>query len=218
MTTVRLSEIFHSIQGEGSRAGMPCAFVRLHGCGLRCTWCDTPYALEHGSGGETVDIEEIVARVEGFGCDFAELTGGEPLEQEGAFELMTRLCDRGYTVAVETGGHADISRVDSRVIVIMDLKCPGSGMTKRNRVSNLEYLKPTDELKFVIANREDYEWARELLRREKLTSRCGEVIFSPVFGAIDAADLASWILEDRIAVRMQLQMHKFIWPPDTRGV
>ncbi len=218
MTTIRLNEIFHSIQGEGSRAGLPCVFVRLHGCGLRCVWCDTPYALDNKAGGETIDIEDVIARAESYGCSFIELTGGEPLEQEGAFELLTRLCDRGHTVAVETGGHVDISRVDSRVIVIMDVKCPGSGMMKKNRLANLDYLKPTDEVKFVIAGREDYEWARDLVRSEGIAQRCREVLFSPVFGSIEAADLARWILDDRLHVRMQLQMHKFIWHPDTRGV
>ncbi|MCZ7556730.1 MAG: 7-carboxy-7-deazaguanine synthase QueE [Bacteroidia bacterium] len=218
MTTVRLNEIFHSIQGEGSRAGLPCVFVRLHGCGLRCFWCDTPYALDHKNGGEVLPLDEVIARVESFGCNFVELTGGEPLEQEGAFELMTELCDRGHTVAVETGGHVDISRVDSRVIVILDLKCPASGMTKKNRLANLEYLKPTDEVKFVIADRADYEWACDLMKTERIGTRCGEVLFSPVFGSIEAADLARWILDDRLRVRMQLQLHKFIWHPDTRGV
>jgi 7-carboxy-7-deazaguanine synthase len=218
MTTIRLNEIFHSIQGEGSRAGLPCVFVRLHGCGLRCSWCDTPYALDHKEGGEPLPLDEVIARVDSFGCTFVELTGGEPLEQEGAFELMTQLCDRGYTVAVETGGHVDISRVDSRVIVILDIKCPASGMTKKNRLANLEYLKPTDEVKFVIADREDYEWARDLMKTERIGTRCGEVLFSPVFGSIEAADLARWILDDRLRVRMQLQLHKFIWHPDTRGV
>jgi 7-carboxy-7-deazaguanine synthase len=218
MTTIRLNEIFHSIQGEGSRAGLPCVFVRLHGCGLRCTWCDTPYALDHKHGGELMTLDEVVARVESFACTFVELTGGEPLEQEGAFELMTRLCDRGHTVAVETGGHVDISSVDSRVVVILDLKCPASGMTKKNRLANLENLKPTDEVKFVIADRADYEWARDLMKVERIGTRCGEVLFSPVFGSVDASELARWILDDRLQVRMQLQLHKFIWHPDTRGV
>lgn len=217
MSMLRVSEIFHSIQGEGSRAGLPCVFVRLHGCGLRCVWCDTPYALDHRSGGEEMDVEHILHRVAVWNCDFVEVTGGEPLEQEGSFDLLTRLCDAEYTVAVETGGHVDISRVDSRVIVIMDLKAPGSGMAKRNRFGNLDYLKSGDEVKFVLASREDYEWARATVREHALTERCG-VLFSPVFSTLAPRDLAQWVLEDGLRLRMQLQMHKFIWDPDARGV
>ena len=217
MSILRVSEIFHSIQGEGSRAGLPCVFVRLHGCGLRCVWCDTPYALDHRNGGEEMAVGDILHRVAAWNCDFVELTGGEPLEQEGCFDLLTRLCDAEYTVAVETGGHVDISRVDSRVIVIMDLKAPGSGMAKRNRFENLDYLKSGDEVKFVLASREDYEWARATVREHALTERCG-VLLSPVFSTLAPRDLAQWVLEDGLRVRMQLQMHKFIWDPDARGV
>jgi 7-carboxy-7-deazaguanine synthase len=218
MKTLPISEIFHSIQGEGSRAGLPCVFIRTHGCGLRCTWCDTPYALNHREGGETMQIDDIIARVDGYGCPFVELTGGEPLEQETSFDLMTILCDRGYTVAVETGGHVDISRVDARVIIIMDVKCPGSGMEKKNRIANLDYLKPTDEVKFVIADREDYEWTRDFIFRHRLPHRVKDILLSPVFSTVDASELAGWILADRMPVRMQLQLHKFIWSPDARGV
>lgn len=218
MSALKISEIFHSIQGEGSRAGLPCVFVRLHGCGLRCTWCDTPYALDHRNGGETVDAADILSRIAAFRCAFVELTGGEPLEQDAVFPFLTELCDEGFTVAVETGGHVDIARVDPRVIVIMDVKCPDSGMEKKNRIGNLDYLKPTDEVKFVIASRTDYEWTRAFIERERLAQRCGEILLSPVFGAIEARDLAAWILADRLPVRFQLQMHKFVWDPDTRGV
>ena len=218
MSALKISEIFHSIQGEGSRAGLPCVFVRLHGCGLRCAWCDTPYALDHRAGGDLIDTADLLSRIAAYRCGFVELTGGEPLEQEAAFPFLAELCDQGFTVAVETGGHVDISRVDPRVIVIMDLKCPDSGMSKKNRIENLGYLKPTDEVKFVIASRTDYEWTRALIAQEDLSQRCGEILLSPVFGAIDARDLAAWILEDRLPVRMQLQMHKFIWAPDARGV
>jgi 7-carboxy-7-deazaguanine synthase len=218
MSALKINEIFYSIQGEGSRAGLPCVFVRLHGCGLRCSWCDTPYALDHREGGEMMETGDVLSRIASFRCDFVELTGGEPLEQEAAFPFLTELCDQGFTVAVETGGHVDIARVDPRVIVIMDLKCPASGMSKKNLLENIAYLKPTDEVKFVISNREDYEWTRALIEREHLSQRCGEILLSPVFGAIEARDLAAWILEDRLPVRMQLQMHKFIWDPDTRGV
>ncbi|MFA6235588.1 MAG: 4Fe-4S cluster-binding domain-containing protein [Bacteroidota bacterium] len=218
MSALKISEIFYSIQGEGSRAGLPCVFVRLHGCGLRCSWCDTPYALDHRTGGEMMDTGAVLSRIASFRCGFVELTGGEPLEQEAAFPFLTELCDQGYTVAVETGGHIDISRVDPRVIVIMDMKCPASDMSRKNLPGNIAYLKPTDEVKFVIANREDYEWTRALIERERLFARCGEILLAPVFGMIEARDLASWILEDRLPVRMQLQMHKFIWAPDARGV
>lgn len=218
MSTLKLSEIFFSIQGEGSRAGLPCVFIRMHGCGLRCSWCDTPYALEHRTGGEALTADEILRKISGYRCNFVELTGGEPLEQDDCFPFITRLCDEGYEVAVETGGHVDISRVDSRAIVIMDVKCPGSGMEKKNRWENIEYLKPTDELKFVINDREDYEWSRNVVLTRKLKKRCKEILFSPVFDVMDARELSAWILEDGLPVRLQLQLHKFIWEPDMRGV
>ncbi|MBN1449201.1 MAG: 4Fe-4S cluster-binding domain-containing protein [Bacteroidetes bacterium] len=218
MAELKVSEIFHSIQGEGSRAGLPCVFVRLHGCGLRCSWCDTPYALDHREGGEMMETGTVLSRIAAHRCDFVELTGGEPLEQEAVFPFLTELCDQGFTVAVETGGHVDISPVDPRVILIMDVKCPGSGMEKKNRAENLPYLKPTDEVKFVVRDREDYEWMRAFIEREHLVGRCGEILVAPVFGEIVYRDLAAWILEDRLSVRLQLQLHKYIWDPDTRGV
>ena len=218
MAELNVSEIFYSIQGEGSRAGLPCVFVRLQGCGLRCAWCDTPYALDYAAGGARKTADAVLAEVARFACRFVELTGGEPLEQDACLPLLTRLCDEGYTVAVETGGHVDISRVDPRVFVIMDLKCPGSGMEKKNRWSNLEYLKPTDELKFVVRDRADYEWTREAVQGRDLRSVCRELILSPVFGELPHRDLAGWILADALPVRMQLQMHKYIWDPAARGV
>lgn len=218
MTELKISEIFHSIQGEGSRAGLPCVFVRLHGCGLRCSWCDTPYALDHRMGGAMMDTGAVLSRVAQYRCDFVELTGGEPLEQDAVFPFMTDLCDQGFTVAVETGGHVDIGRVDPRVTVIMDMKCPGSGMMKKNRPENLGYLKPTDEVKFVVRDREDYEWMRAFVERERLAERVGEILIAPVFGDIAYRDLAAWMLEDRLPARLQLQLHKFIWDPDARGV
>ncbi|MDT8323593.1 MAG: radical SAM protein [Bacteroidota bacterium] len=218
MPQLKVSEIFHSIQGEGSRAGLPCVFVRLHGCGLRCAWCDTPYALDHRTGGDMMDSGSVLSRIAAYRCDFVELTGGEPLEQEECFNFMTELCDQGFTVAVETGGHVDISPVDPRVTIIMDLKAPGSGMMKKNCLGNLAYLKPTDEVKFVLRDRGDYEWTRDFISRETLAERCGEILLSPAFGDIAYRDLAAWILEDRLPVRMQLQLHKFIWNPDARGV
>jgi len=181
-------------------------------------WCDTPYALDHSSGGTIRETDSILEDIRDFSCDFVEITGGEPLEQEPCIPFMTRLCDEGYTVAVETGGHVDISPVDTRVIRIMDMKCPGSGMMKRNRYANIDFLTARDEVKFVIADETDYLWAAEKIRRYELPTRCGGVLLSPVFGAISSAALAGWILRDRLPVRMQLQMHKFIWDPAARGV
>jgi 7-carboxy-7-deazaguanine synthase len=165
-----------------------------------------------------MDTGTVLSRIAAYRCSFVELTGGEPLEQEACFTFMTELCDQGYGVAVETGGHVDIARVDPRVTVIMDLKAPGSGMMKKNRLENLDYLKPTDEVKFVLRDRVDYEWMRDFISREKLTERSREILASPVFGEIAYRDLAAWILEDRLPVRLQLQLHKFIWDPDARGV
>ena len=218
MSTLKVSEIFFSIQGEGSRAGLPCVFIRLHGCGLRCEWCDTPYALDHADGGEMRSDNSVLAEISKYNCRFVEVTGGEPLEQEACFPFLTQLCDEGYTVAVETGGHVDVRAVDPRVILIMDLKCPCSGMMKKNMWSNLDYLKPTDEIKFVLREKEDYEWARTVLEERKLPSVCRNILFSPVFGELDPRHLAEWILADRLPVRLQLQMHKFIWEPEMRGV
>jgi 7-carboxy-7-deazaguanine synthase len=218
MSELKLNEIFYSIQGEGSRAGLPCVFVRLHGCGLRCAWCDTPYALEHGTGGTLVTIQHILDHVAKYRCSFIELTGGEPLEQEQSFTLLRRLCDEKYTTAVETGGHVSIRNVDARVIIIMDLKCPSSGMTKKNLYENLEYLKPTDELKFVIADRTDFEWARDQVKARNLRRFCDEIVFSPAFGLLEPLQLTEWILDEHLSVRLQLQLHKYIWHPETRGV
>lgn len=215
---LKLNEIFFSVQGEGTRAGLPCTFVRLHGCGLRCTYCDTPYALDHRIGGEWKSFEEIRAEVERHPTRFVEFTGGEPLEQPEVHDLMRELLDDGYTVAVETGGHIDVSTCDPRVIRIMDLKTPSSGMSKRNRMQNLEVLTRNDEVKFVCGSREDYEWAREIIRRFDLSARTGAILISPIFGSIEPVDLVGWILEDGLDVRFQLQLHKFIWHPDTRGV
>jgi len=218
MHTLNINEIFYSIQGEGSRAGLPCVFVRLQGCGLRCSWCDTPYALDMKTTGRMMRPENILAEAGKYACNFIEITGGEPLEQDGCVPFLTRLCDEGYNVAIETGGHLDISHVDPRVTIIMDLKCPGSGMEKKNRWENVAYLKPSDEIKFVIAQREDYEWTRGTIQAKALGSVCKEMLLSPVFGSCDARALAEWILADALPVRMQLQMHKYIWDPTLRGV
>jgi 7-carboxy-7-deazaguanine synthase len=211
---MRITEIFHSIQGESSYAGQPCVFVRLTGCPLRCTWCDTDYAFY---GGHECSIVEVLAKVQTYGCCLVEVTGGEPLVQPESLPLMTRLCDAGYTVLLETSGAVDIAPVDPRAHVILDVKCPGSGMTGRMHWPNLSQLAAKDEAKFVMADRADYDWAREILTQYDLASRC-PVLFSPVFGSLDVRQLAEWTLADRLPVRFQLQMHKYIWAPDMRGV
>jgi 7-carboxy-7-deazaguanine synthase len=211
---MRITEIFHSIQGESSYVGQPCVFVRLTGCPLRCTWCDTDYAF---FGGHECSFEDILAKVNAFGCRLVEVTGGEPLAQPESFPFMNKLCDAGYTVLLETSGAIDIAPVDARVHVILDVKCPGSGMTDRMYWPNLTQLAAKDEAKFVLADRVDYDWAREILARYDLASRCS-VYFSPVFGSLDLRQLAEWILADRLPVRFQLQLHKYIWAPDMRGV
>lgn len=213
-----VNEIFHSIQGEGTRAGMPCTFIRLHGCKLRCTWCDTPYALDSRTGGTPMTGAEILSAIERIGTNFVEFTGGEPLEQWNIFPLVSLLCDRGYTVAVETGGHVDIACLDPRAVAIMDVKCPDSKMDSLNFMANLDALRPQDEIKFVIASRGDYEFARDIVQRYDLGHRVQAVLMSCVFGSLEFVDLVNWILEDRLPVRFQLQMHKFVWSPETRGV
>lgn len=214
----RLNEIFYSVQGEGTRAGMPCVFVRLHGCTLRCSYCDTKYSIDKRSGGTDVTGADIVERVRSYNCRFVEFTGGEPLEQYATFPLMSYFCDEGYTVAVETGGHIDTTLCDERVIRIIDVKCPSSKMTPLNNYTNMEQLRAHDEVKFVVGSREDYEFARGVIEQYELGSRTAAVLISPVFGTVEYRSIVEWILEDRIPVRFQLQMHKFIWHPDTRGV
>jgi len=209
-----VNEIYASVQGESSHVGLPCVFVRLTACNLRCTWCDTEYAFHEGT---RRTVEDVAREVEGFGIPLVEVTGGEPLLQPGVHPLMTRLADRGYQVLLETSGSIDIGPVDPRVHRIVDVKCPGSGEVERNRWENLEILRPTDELKFVIADRADYEWARDLLQTRDLTRRC-PVLFGPVWGALEASQLAEWILEDKLPVRFQVQLHKYVWSPDRRGV
>ena len=213
-TRLKVNEIFHSIQGESRHAGRPCVFVRLTGCNLRCTWCDTAYAFEEGS---ELPVSAVLDRIAAYGTRFVLLTGGEPLAQAGVHDLAGELCDRGHEVAIETGGSLDLAPLDRRVMIVMDLKCPASGMSGRNRWENLDLLKPTDEVKFVIADRNDYEWARDAVARHRLTERLG-VLFSPVHGVLQPRPLSEWVLEDRLPVRIQLQVHKYIWPPDLRGV
>jgi len=211
---MQVTEIFHSIQGESSYAGQPCVFIRLTGCPLRCTWCDTAYAFH---GGQDDSVDDVLAKVHRYGCRLVEVTGGEPLAQPESLPLMARLCDAGYKVLLETSGAVDIAPVDPRVHVILDVKCPGSDMTDRMHWPNLSRLAAKDEAKFVLADRADYDWAREILVQYDLANRC-TVLFSPVFGSLDMRELAEWILADRLPVRFQLQMHKYIWAPDMRGV
>jgi 7-carboxy-7-deazaguanine synthase len=214
MTTLTINEIFHSIQGESTHTGRPCVFVRLAFCNLRCTWCDTAYAFDEG---EPMTVDAILERVRSYACPLVEITGGEPLAQPGVHDLMRRLCDKGFEVLLETGGSIDIAPVDPRVKRIVDLKCPGSGMERKNLLSNLEHLRPGDEVKFVLSDREDFDWSAEMIRTQNLERRCA-LLMSPVFGRLEPVDLAGWILASGLAVRMQLQMHKYIWEPATRGV
>jgi 7-carboxy-7-deazaguanine synthase len=211
---MRVTEIFHSIQGESSFVGQPCVFIRLTGCPLRCAWCDTEYAFY---GGNEQSVEDILGKVESYGCRLVEITGGEPLAQSDAFPLITKLCERGYDVLIETSGAIDTAAVDARAHVILDVKCPGSGMSDRMHWPNLDRLGRKDEAKFVLADRADYEWARQVLERHELATRC-TVLMSPVFGSLDPRQLAEWVLADRLPVRLQLQLHKLIWAPDMRGV
>lgn len=211
---MRITEIFHSIQGESTYSGLPCVFVRTTGCNLRCVWCDTAYAFY---GGQEMRLEEILARVRGYHCKLVELTGGEPMLQKETPELARRLLQEGFTVLIETGGSLDLSPLDTRVIKIMDLKCPGSGEADRNYWPNLEILQPHDQIKFVIKDRRDYDWAVRVIREHHLEERF-PLLFSPVFNAMDYRQLAEWLLADRVNARFQIQLHKYIWPPDMRGV
>jgi 7-carboxy-7-deazaguanine synthase len=209
-----VNEIFFSIQGEGTRAGRPCVFVRLTGCPLRCVYCDTAYAFHEGSKRSENDV---LAEIEAFPSRLVELTGGEPLSQPEAFPFVARLLDAGWEVLIETSGHVLLDGLDPRAVAIVDVKTPGSGESHRMEWRNLELLKPTDELKFVIAQRADYEWSRDLVREKRLAERC-PVLFSPVHGVLDPGLLARWVLDDGLPVRVQLQLHKLLWPGVERGV
>jgi len=213
--TLTVNEIYHSIQGESTWMGRSCVFVRLTFCDLRCNYCDTEYAFYEG---RKQTLKEIVNKVSAFRCSLVEITGGEPLLQKSVLPLMSILCDSGYTVLLETSGAHDISKVDPRVHRIMDLKTPGSGEVDKNLWSHVDHLTPRDEVKFVMGSREDYEWSREKVQRYNLPSRCHAVLFSPIFGRIDPRQIVEWILADKLDVRFQLQMHKFIWSPTQRGV
>jgi 7-carboxy-7-deazaguanine synthase len=210
-----INEIFHSIQGESSRAGQLCVFVRLTACDLRCSWCDTPYAFHEG---RKMSVDEVVAAVEAFGSPLVEITGGEPLLQEDVYPLMDRLLAGGRTVMLETGGHRPTTRVPASVLKIVDVKCPASGESARNDWSNLDRLEPHDEVKFVVQDRADYDFARDVIARYNLPPRVAAVLMSPVHGVLDPKTLSEWMLADRLAARLQLQLHKFIWSPSTRGV
>jgi 7-carboxy-7-deazaguanine synthase len=211
---LKIAELYRSIQGESTAAGLPCTLVRLTGCDLRCRWCDTAHAFE---GGSWMTIEQLIARIAELGDDLVLITGGEPLLQSAVHPLMEQLLDRGTRVQLETGGHQSIADVDRRVDIVMDLKCPGSGETERNRLDNLDHLKPTDQLKLVIADRRDYEWARDTVRAHRLETRC-QVLVSPVYGELEPSRLVEWLLADRLRVRLGLQLHKLIWSPEERGV
>jgi 7-carboxy-7-deazaguanine synthase len=214
MPDVSVREVFASLQGESTYAGLPCVFIRTAGCNLRCSYCDTTYAYE---GGRTTEIAELVEEVASYGIGLVEVTGGEPLHQDNVPLLVERLLDRGYTVLVETNGSYDIGAVDSRAVKIVDVKCPGSGMEDRADRENLRRLGPKDQVKFVLCGRDDYVWARDKVIAWDLAGR-SEVLFSPVHGKLDPERLAGWILEDRLPVRLQLQIHKYVWKGEERGV
>ncbi len=213
---MRITEIFHSIQGESSYAGLPCAFVRLTFCNLRCTWCDSEYTF---TGGTEMSVEGVMERVREMDCKLVEVTGGEPLVQKReCCELVRQLCDKGYTVLIETGGSLDTSVLDERAIIILDVKCPGSGEETRNCWPNLERLRPKDEVKFVIKDRADFDYALGVIEKYRLGERERASLISPVWGAVEWDELAAWVLQSGVRARMQLQMHKLIWGAEARGV
>ena len=213
-SALTVNETFFSIQGEGTRAGKPCVFVRLTGCPLRCAWCDTAYAFHEGT---RRSLEDVAAEIARHPCRTVLVTGGEPLAQPAAFDLVARLLDLGWEVLVETSGHIALDALDRRAVVILDVKAPGSGESHRTEWRNLELLKPTDEVKFVLAHRADYEWSRAVVRDRGLARRC-VVMFSPVHGVLDPGLLGRWILDDGLEVRLQVQLHKYLWPGVERGV
>ena len=211
---IKINEIYLSVQGESSHSGLPCVFIRLTGCNLRCSWCDTAYAFHEG---KNMSIDEILRKVCGFGVKLVEITGGEPLMQDNVYHLMNKLIEKGHKVMLETGGSISFERVPRDVIKIMDLKCPGSGEQEKNNLENLKLLFPHDEVKFVILDRKDYEWSRDLIKRLKI-NETAHVLLSPVFEKLDLKDLVKWVLEDRLPVRLQTQLHKIIWGKNTISV
>ncbi len=213
---LRITEIFRSIQGESTHAGRPCTFVRLTGCPMRCIWCDSEYTF---TGGQHFTIDQVLQKVRDFGCRLVEVTGGEPLAQREAFKLIERLCDEDYEVLIETGGYVSTAEVDERAKIILDVKCPASGEAERNDWSNLERLRADrDEVKFVIANQDDWRFAQTIIDQYDLQNRARAVLISPAWGLIDLQELAGWITDSGQNVRMQLQLHKYIWGPDVHGV
>ncbi|HRI46289.1 MAG: 7-carboxy-7-deazaguanine synthase QueE [Ignavibacteriaceae bacterium] len=211
---LKVNEIYYSVQGESSKAGLPCIFVRLTYCNLRCSYCDTEYAFYEGT---DFSIDTIIEQIQKYNCKLVEITGGEPLVQAECLPLMEKLCDMGYEVMIETGGSLPIEKIDERVSVIMDLKCPSSKMMQKNRYENINHLKTIDEVKFVIGTREDYDWCKKIIEEYNLSEKC-HILFSVVFGQLKPIDLVNWILEDNLPVRFQLQMHKIIWEPTKKGV
>ncbi|MEE4244562.1 MAG: 7-carboxy-7-deazaguanine synthase QueE [Kangiellaceae bacterium] len=208
MSRLRITEVFYSLQGETSTTGLPTLFVRLTGCPLRCVWCDTEYSF---SGGDYIELAQLLEQIDGHAPQYITVTGGEPLAQKAGCEaLISELCDKGYKVSIETSGAMDIAGVDQRAVVVMDLKAPDSGEMARNRLENIPLLKANDEVKFVIASRRDYDWSRMMLSEHKLTERCS-VLFSPVHGELEPRQLADWIVADNLPVRFQLQLHKLLW-------
>ena len=214
MKTLIVSEIYKSVQGESSYTGLPCTFIRLTGCPLRCRWCDTTYGFR---GGKKLSFSEITQEVRDLGASCVEFTGGEPLAQAHSVHLMKSLCEEGFKVLLETSGSQSLQEVPKEVHIIMDLKCPGSQMAHKNDLKNLAYLKSSDEIKFVISGREDYLWAKNMIEQEKLAEHFS-VLLSPVWGELDPELLTEWLLEDRLKVRLNLQIHKYIWDPDKKGV
>jgi 7-carboxy-7-deazaguanine synthase len=213
---LRVTEIFRSIQGESTHAGRPCSFVRLTGCPMRCTWCDSEYTF---TGGERVSIDDVMLKVRDFGCRLVEVTGGEPLAQREAFDLVRRLCEEGYEVLIETGGYVSTEGLDERACIILDVKCPASGEAERNHWPNLERLRAElDEVKFVVANREDWEFARGVIEKYELENHARAILISPVWGSTDLKELAELVASSGLDVRMQLQLHKYIWGPEVHGV
>ncbi len=211
---IKINEIYLSVQGESTRTGLPCIFIRLTGCNLRCSWCDTAYAFHEG---KNMSIDEILQKVANFGIHLVEITGGEPLMQDNVYTLMRRLIESGYKVMLETGGSISLERVPKEVIKIMDLKCPGSGEQEKNNLDNLKLLVPHDEVKFVILDKKDYEWSRDIIKRYKI-NETAHILISPVFDKLELKEIVKWILKDRLPVRLQTQLHKIIWDKNTIGV
>lgn len=215
---LKISEIFYSIQGESTRAGMPCVFIRLQGCNCRCSWCDTPYSQDIQGESTEMSTDEIISKIESFNCWYLLFTGGEPLLQKRIIPVMEYFCNKNYIVSVETGGSIDCTGLDSRIIKIIDMKCPDSGMMSKNMYENLIYLSNHDEIKFVIASEKDYEYAKDLIIKYRIDEKVNVILFSPAYNVLKPKDLAEWILNDKLNVRIHLQLHKFIWKQGKKGI